>query len=119
MITKSILLENFKPLAIIVKGNPKYIEDPRVKIMASKFYEEIRRRLVARGFRVAFDPGEEFTRPSTKAKLWVAHSRGKDRLQYAPETVQTLALETENDTDGYSPDHYVLSRADVKALERA
>lgn len=77
------------PLAIIVKGNPRYIQD---NPLAEAFYNEIADYLQAKGFTVEFDPGEPETSPREDAALWIGHSRGADRLQFAPPHVATLDL---------------------------
>lgn len=114
------------PLAIIIKGNPKYIEDPRVKSMADQFYAAIALILARGGLRVSFDAGEPLTVPQAGAAAWVAHSRGADRLQYAPPNVLTLEIVADScmsqeggaDACGFSPSHYRLSAQDVEALEK-
>ncbi len=115
-----------KPLAIIIKGNPKYINDPKISAMAIAFYLEIKRLLVAKGFRVTFNSGTAYTTPKLTAKVWIAHSRGIDRLQYAPASVQTIALRTrDRGSDGYKtkdepahdPLHYQLSAEDRIAID--
>lgn len=69
-----IIIESHqKPLAVIVKGNPRYLRHPDVKRMADAFYADIRRRLAAQGFRVAFDPGKPYTSPDAHAAVWVGH----------------------------------------------
>lgn len=105
-----------KPLAIIVKGNSKYIEDPEIKPLAKRFYSEVKDILKAKGYKVKFDPGLSETRPDITAKVWVAHSKGISRLKYAPPGIVLVALETLKD-DGYSEDHYRLSTNDYKHLE--
>ena len=75
--------------AVIIKGNPGYIgEDPT----ATKFYTDLARQLTRRGYDdVAFDPGKPFTSPP-EADLWVGHSRGADRLRFAPPGTKTIDL---------------------------
>lgn len=112
-----------KPLAVIVKGNPKYLNDPAVKPMADKLYDEIKQLLQDR-YTVKFDPGKAYTQPSDQAKLWIGHSRGIDRLQFAPKGVKTYALQTaghkkdyqSHDESGHDPLHYELSDKDRKRL---
>lgn len=113
-----------RPLAIIIKGNPKYLEDPRVKFMAEAFYAAIEAVLLAGGLRVEFDPGEPHTVPKAGALAWVGHSRGADRLQYAPEGVFILEVIGEaghchrQELAGLSQGHYQLSSQDKAALEK-
>ena len=103
-----------KPLAIIIKGNPKYLDNPAVQDLARTFYGNIEATLESNGFRVEYDAGEPYTTPKDAA-VWVAHSRGIDRIQYAPAGVLTVALETKSN-DGLSPDHYILSLTDKLEL---
>lgn len=113
-----------KPLAIIIKGNPKYLDDPKVSAMAKRFYSSIRKILVNKGYRVEYDPGEPMTSPKDGASVWIGHSRGIDRLRFAPRGVKTIALTTndthsshlDNDRTGHDPAHYELSEKDIKAL---
>lgn len=120
-----LALENTKPLAVVIQGNPKYLEDPKIAPLAKKFYEEIRHLLQARGYEVKFDRGEAYTTPDLQAAVWVAHSRGIDRLRFAPKSVKTIALKTmdhgkhyhSNDERGNDPDHYRLSLEDIAALK--
>lgn len=114
-----------KPLAVIVKGNPKYLEDPKVSSLAKKFYAEIAAILRDKGYRVAFDAGEPFTQPDESAAVWVGHSRGIDRLRFAPRGVKCIELTTndthhvhgDNDRTGTDPQHYQLSEKDRRALQ--
>jgi hypothetical protein len=103
--------------AVVVKGNPRFVEDARVKKCADTFYEDIAAIMEARGYAVAFDRGEPYTTPPN-ATVWIGHSRGVDRLRFAPAGVKTVALTTMNNDDGYSPQHYVLSKEDVAALNQ-
>jgi hypothetical protein len=76
--------------AVIIKGSPRYIENnPK----ADKFYEELAKILSNSGYETSYDAGEPYTIPDETAQLWIAHSRGQDRLQYAPESVKTLAID--------------------------
>lgn len=116
-----------KETATLIVGNPKYINDPKIKRMAEAFYDEITMILEYRGYVVIRDPGEAFTRPSSSSHLWVGHSRGIDRLKHAPKGVRTIALETRDgekkfstkDARGSDPLHYQLSEKDRAALEEA
>jgi hypothetical protein len=80
--------ETMKPTAVIIKGNPKYI---RSNPDADRFYEELSAHLRDNGYDVSFDAGKPYTTPPL-ADLWVGHSRGADRLRFAPETTQTVAI---------------------------
>jgi GNAT superfamily N-acetyltransferase len=101
-----------KPLAVIVKGNPKYIDN---NPLADTFYADVKQRLEAKGYRVEFDAGEDFTEPDQTAMLVVGHSRGASRLKYANPKATTFELVTENKY-GTDADHYKLSSADLKSL---
>lgn len=113
-----------KSLAIIIKGNPKYLRDRAVKPMAEQFYAEIAQILQDKGYQVEFDPGLPYTLPKVYAAVWVAHSRGIDRLRFAPKRIKTIALQTKEhdqhfetlDERGLSPLHYELSDTDRKNL---
>lgn len=114
-----------QPLAIIIKGNQLYLRNHRVKPLAEKFYGEIKQILEARGYRVEFNSGAPYTTPKIYAAVWVAHSRGIDRLRFARKSTITIALQTKdhdqefesNDDRGLSPLHYELSDADRAALQ--
>lgn len=125
-----------KPLAIIVKGNPKYINDPKISKMANYFYDDIKNRLELLGYNVEFDEGKAYASPSEKASVWIGHSMGIDRLQYAPKNIKTIALITKDnlehllknvktdedikkvyDQNGFDPKHYELSNEDIKNID--
>jgi hypothetical protein len=116
--------ESQKPTAIIVKGNPKYLKNEKVKPLAQALYSEIQRILEAKGYTVEYDEGKEYTQPRDGAQVWIGHSRGVDRLRFAAKGVKVIALQTldhaktykSNDEQGLDPDHYKLSPADRKAL---
>jgi hypothetical protein len=101
-----------KPLAVIVKGNPKYIDN---NPLADNFYADVKQRLEAKGYRVEFDAGADFTEPDQSAVLVVGHSRGAGRLKYANPKATTFELVTENQY-GIDADHYKLSASDLKNL---
>jgi GNAT superfamily N-acetyltransferase len=76
--------------AVIIKGNP----DARVergKELADAFYAELKATLESEGFHVSFDPGLPHTSPK-KADVWLGHSRGVDRLRFAPKGTITIAV---------------------------
>lgn len=76
--------------AIIIKGNPKYINNP----LAKNYYKEIASYLKDQGInKVEFDPGADFTRPSLKADMYIGHSKGTSRLQYMPPNKQKVFLQ--------------------------
>lgn len=113
-----------KPLAVIVKGNPKYLAHPEVKPMADKFYEHIKNLLSKKGFDVKFDAGEPYTLPDTAAVAWIGHSRGMDRLDHAPKNIKTIYLNTKDtykvhgnkDRNGHDPAHYELNEDDMDSI---
>jgi hypothetical protein len=65
---------------VIIKGNPRYIANNE---RADRFYEDLHSFFSDLNYQVFFDAGEPYTIPS-KADLWVGHSRGADRLRFAP-----------------------------------
>jgi hypothetical protein len=85
-----------KPSAVIIKGNPKYIDSQ----MANDFYNEISQYLEDKGCSVKFDAGEPYTEPP-KADIWIGHSRGADRLRFAPEN--TITINIGNDDGIFHP----------------
>lgn len=112
--------------AIIIKGNPQYIEGNED---ADKFYNELKTMLDNLGYAAEFDPGEPHTIPDESAALWVGHSRGKDRLRFAPETVKTLYVDPYQDwhraEDGPLPEgevppaeHYIVTDRLKKELQK-
>lgn len=76
------------PTAVIITGNPKYVRGNRT---ASRFYDQLHAHLVDKGFDVAFDPGKAYTSPPP-ADVWIGHSRGSDRLRFAPSGTMTIAM---------------------------
>lgn len=113
-----------KPLAIIIGGNPKYLRKLKIRPLAEKLYAEIEQLLREKGYEVEFDEGKPYTIPKVYSAVWIAHSRGIDRLRFAPARVKTIALQTKdhdqkfetNDERGMSPLHYQLSDADRAAI---
>ena len=77
-----------KKTAIIITGNPKFIIGNE---RASAFYDELKEHLERNGYDVSFHAGEPHASPP-KANLWVGHSRGADRLRFAPKGTHTVAL---------------------------
>jgi len=74
-------------IAVIIKGNPRFIKNKR----AQKFYKEIASYLKDKGCSVKFNAGKPYTTPP-KADIWIGHSRGADRLRFAPKGTKTLAF---------------------------
>ncbi len=84
--------------AVIIKGNPELVTNNE---RADIFYNELKSFLESLGFSVSFDSGEPYTAPQP-ADLWVGHSRGSDRLRFAPFGTLVLGIgvpdsEQEND----------------------
>lgn len=110
-----------KKTAIVIKGNPKFIEgNPE----ADRFYEGVRKILEDNGFAVSFDPGEPYTQPQP-ADLWVGHSRGVDRLRFAPDGTRTLTADDFQAQQDYVKDpvpgasHYEITPGLIEALKTA
>ena len=76
------------PTAVIITGNPKYIAN---NPDATAFYTDLKNHLQNKGYQVSFDAGKPHTAPK-EADLWVGHSRGVDRLRFAPQGTATIAL---------------------------
>lgn len=66
-------------LAVIIKGNPKFIQTP----LAKAYYHDIETFLKKVGFdTVEYDAGADYSRPRQDADLYVAHSRGTGRYEF-------------------------------------
>lgn len=89
--------------AVIVKGNPKWVEGPH-KEQSEALYDSLRKELEAAGFDVDFDAGEPYTSPPP-ADLWVGHSRGIDRLRFAPQDTLTLPVDHFQEPFEFDPDN--------------
>lgn len=74
--------------AVIVKGNPAYINN---NPEADRFYNDLGSFMKSQHYDVSYDPGLPHTEPR-KANVWLGHSRGADRLRWAPNGVNTIAL---------------------------
>lgn len=74
--------------AIIIKGNPKFIKD---NDDADKFYDELKEFLEGLGYKTKLNAGRPYTQPA-KADVWIGHSRGGDRLRFAPKNTKTIAV---------------------------
>lgn len=77
--------------AYIIKGNPDVMGDQLPAY--DRFYNRIAKTLKAQGLSTEFDAGLPHTTPPDDAKLWIGHSRGADRLRFAPPNVKTLRLD--------------------------
>ena len=76
-------------LAVIIKGNPKYLDND----LARNYYQDIESHLRSVGFdQVEHDAGEDFTRPRQDADLYVAHSRGVGRFDFMKESAKSKFL---------------------------
>jgi hypothetical protein len=74
----------------IIKGNPE-VDTGNAHNYAS-FYEDVAKVVGENGFTYSFDDGLGGTLPPG-GKLWIGHSRGGDRLRFAPKEVATLKLD--------------------------
>lgn len=81
----NLIFEN--KTAVIIKGNPRWINNQA----ANDFYNSIAELIKSRGYDVSFDAGLPHTAPPV-ANLWVGHSRGADRLRFAPAVTKTINL---------------------------
>jgi hypothetical protein len=86
--TTKLIQKNRQKSAVIIKGNPAFVKGNPA---AEKFYNSVADLARQKGYTVNFDKGEPLTTPA-KADLWIGHSRGVDRLKYAPKGTKTLAL---------------------------
>ena len=77
-----------KPLAIIIKGNPNR-KQPKTP---GNLYKKLKKYLQQKGYQVQYDQGEPHTTPNTNAQLWIGHSRGTDRLKFAPKHIKTIPI---------------------------
>jgi ADP-ribose pyrophosphatase YjhB (NUDIX family)/DNA-directed RNA polymerase specialized sigma subunit len=121
---------NEKPTAIIIKGNPKFIDEPEIKPMADKYYNEIKKYLDEKGYRTSFNNGEPYTQPE-KADVWIGHSRGCDRLRFANRGTTLIGLGTNqpikgcstyihpNDSSGRSEYHYCFNKETKSIIDKA
>jgi len=83
--------------AVIIHGNPYYVNG-MFKSLGDKFYKDIEIFLYSLGFEeVTHDPGKPYTSPKA-ADFWIGHSRGADRLRFAPQG--TLAIPIGSDQPG-------------------
>lgn len=65
-------------LAVVIKGNPKFINNDTAK----NYYKEIHDFLIDLGFTVNWDAGADYTRPRQDADLYIGHSRGVGRYEF-------------------------------------
>ena len=76
--------------AVIIKGNPQFVEGADKK-QADRLYSNIQKHLERKGYVVTTDRGAPYTSPP-KADLWVGHSRGIDRLRFAPRGTKVVGI---------------------------
>jgi hypothetical protein len=77
-----------KKTAVIVTGNPLFVKG---NPSAIRFYGEIEEYLKGIGYAVSRDPGDAYTSPP-KADIWIGHSRGADRMRFAPKGTLTMTV---------------------------
>ena len=78
--------------AVIIKGNPYYLEQGPDTAGYAAYYKDIENELRSAGYDdVIYDRGEPMTLPPP-ADLWVGHSRGASRLRFAPKGTKTLNI---------------------------
>ncbi len=78
--------------AVIIKGNPYYLEQGPDRAGYASYYRDIENELRKAGYgEVVYDKGEPMTSPPP-ADLWVGHSRGAGRLRFAPKGTKTLNI---------------------------
>lgn len=86
---KELIKQTNNLKAIIIKGNPKYINND----LARKYYKSIEEFLKDNGVsNVEFDDGKEYTRPKLNADIYIAHSRGCSRYDFMPKDKQKVFL---------------------------
>lgn len=65
--------------AVIIKGNPKYIDN---NPLATQYYQAVETYLKQLGVNdIAYDAGADYTCPRKDADLYIAHSRGCSRIR--------------------------------------
>ena len=114
------------PTAVVVKGNPAFINN---NPLANKFYDHVAKMLRGNKYSVTFDKGEPYTIPP-KADLWIGHSRGADRLRFAPKGTKTIDLnkfehpaaknwlsrQVEGSQEAPPPHHYIFTNEQKNAI---
>ena len=95
-----LLEDQFKSLtAVIIKGNPKRI----TKETYNGIYEDLKEELEGLGIEVTLDEGKPYTTPD-KADIWIGHSRGVDRLRFAPKGTLTIKIGSNDEDSLNHPD---------------
>jgi ATP-dependent DNA ligase len=87
------------PKAWLITGNPYYTEGAQ-KAQADKFYSGVQSYLESQGYEVGRHRGDPYTSPDA-GDLWVGHSRGTDRLRFAPPGTRTVSLDAYEDENDY------------------
>ena len=81
-----------RPTAVIIKGNTNHPVSAGVGDKdVSRFHGKLKGILESEGYRVSFDDGLPHTTPR-KADVWVGHSRGADRLRFAPKGTTVIPV---------------------------
>lgn len=120
----NLLIESIdKSLIIIIKGNMDRLKSKSIKRIADKFYNDIKLILENKNYTVEFDAGLPYTLPNINAIMWIAHSRGVDRLRFAPKHIITRELFCKSDLEDKNanandPLHYQLSDSDIDFLNK-
>ncbi len=86
-----------KKSVVIIKGNPLYTDTKE----ASLFYDDLENFLIGLGFDVYTDDGEISSEPP-EADIWIGHSRGIDKLSYAPDGTITVKMGFPSDSEAIS-----------------
>lgn len=82
--------------AVLVTGNPKYINKP----IAVNYYKEIVDFLNRCGVDTTIDPGDDYTCPP-HADFYIGHSRGASRIRCFERTAQANDFLRFGDIGGY------------------
>ena len=81
-----------KKQAVIIKGNPDHILASGTSPgLTRRFHGKLRKILESEGYQVSWDLGLPYTTPKA-ADVWIGHSRGADRLRFAPKGTTTIAI---------------------------
>ena len=76
-----------KLTAVIIKGNPERITPKIYK----GIYEDLKKFLEKMNIEVSLSESTPYTIPPS-ANIWIGHSRGVDKLQFAPKETLTIKL---------------------------
>jgi hypothetical protein len=87
-VTKTAELQPKPQTAVIIRGNPDFITNNPA---ADLYYTKLQQYLEGNGYAVSQHDGAPHTVP-LPASAWLGHSRGADRLRFAPEGTKTIAL---------------------------